>query len=620
MPPESASTITTATVVFQPDGQTISVPTGTRLSRASADANVHIDAPCGDRGICGKCRVHIVGKVSPLSPAESRYLSRQQIAEGWRLSCQTIILGDCTVTVPRTSLQIAVDGAGREIAVKPSVRKIHLEIPPADIVDATSAFSRLKTALQTPNLRAGRAALRSLAFALKSVDGVTAVLAGDELIAVEQGDTTAEQFGLAFDIGTTTVVGALVDLRDGREVAVAASLNEQSRFGADVISRIKLANEDPTGLDRLNERIVAVLNSLITRMVEQADARRDRIYEVTLVGNTCMHHLALGVHPGSLGEAPYVAVVQDAISLPAGEVGLDVLKSARVYFVPIIAGHVGADTVGVILSTGIHHSDDIRLAVDIGTNGESVLGSSTRMVACSTAAGPAFEGTSILHGMRASDGAIQEVRIDDDVTLNVIGGSFPTGICGTGLIDAVAELRLAGLIDENGRLCSREDAPEGTPPALRHRLIQDHGTRAFRLSPQGSMLVTLTQKDIRELQLAKAAIFAGIQILMRELGVTEADLAEIDLAGAFGSYIRPDSARTIGLIPNVPLDRVRSVGNAARVGARLALISSEARAEAEHIARTVEHQELFAREEFMEAFSNAMLFPELPLPDADQLG
>ena len=606
-----------ATVTFQPDGQTVTVPVGTRLSRAGADANAHIDAPCGDRGICGKCRVHVEGAVSALSPAEIRYVSRQQLAEGWRLACQITVLGDCTVSVPKTSLQIAVDGAGREIAVSPTVQKRHLAIPVADIADAASAYSRLRSALSIPTLRAGRTALRSLAFALESPDGVTTALIGDELLAVEAGDTTSECYGLAFDIGTTTVVGALVDLRDGREVAVAASLNEQSRFGADVISRIKLANEEATGLDRLNERIIAVLNSLITQMVEQADVRRDRIYEVTIVGNTCMHHLALGIHPGSLGQAPYAAVMQDAVSLPADDVGLSIYPAARVYFVPIIAGHVGADTVGVILSTGIHHSNDVRLAVDIGTNGESVLGSRARMVACSTAAGPAFEGTSILHGMRASAGAIQEVRIDGDVTLNVIGDTFPTGICGTGLIDSVAELRLAGLIDENGRLASREDAPAGTPPSLLHRLILDHGERAFRLSPQGSMLVTLTQKDIRELQLAKAAIYAGIQILMRELGVSESDLAEIDLAGAFGSYIRPDSARVIGLIPNVPLEKVRSVGNAARVGARLALISSVARSEAEAIARTVEHQELFASVDFMEEFTNAMLFPELPILVAD---
>ena len=605
------------TITFLPEGKAVSAPIGTRLSRAGADADAHIDAPCGDRGICGKCRVQVSGDVSPLAPAEIRYLSRQQIAAGWRLACQTTILGPCAVTVPKSALQIAVDGTGREIAVKPLVRKVHVEIPAADIADARSAFSRLRLVLSMPGLRAGRSALRSLASALASPDGVTTTLIGDEMLHVEIGDTTGACYGLAFDIGTTTVVGALVDLRSGREVAVAASLNEQARFGADVITRIKLANEDPKGLDRLNERILAVLNNLITQMVERSGVERPQIYEVTLVGNTCMHHLALGIHPGSLGEAPYAAVVQDPVALPAADVGLDINPAARVYFVPVIAGHVGADTVGVVLATGLHHADDIRLAVDIGTNGESVLGSAARLVACSTAAGPAFEGTSILYGMRASTGAIQEVHITDDIVLNVIGGIRPTGLCGTGLIDAVAELRQVGLIDENGRLATADDPPADVAPALLARLTTINGDRAFRLSEAGASLVALTQKDIRELQLAKAAIYAGIQILMSELGVRATDIAEIDLAGAFGSYIRPDSARAIGLVPNVSLDRIRSVGNAARVGARLALISVDARTEAETIARTVEHQELFARLDFMEEFTNAMLFPELPLSDVD---
>ncbi len=600
-----------AEVTFLPDGKTVRVPRGTTVNAAASLAGVFVDAPCGDRGVCGKCRVQVKGETGRLTLPEARYLARKLLDDRWRLGCQATVEGPCTVIIPKSTLQIAVEGLGEDVALQPNVRKAHVELPEASITAAHSAFTRLRSALAMPRLRVGAPALRSLGASLGTSDGVTATLVGDECVVVEAGDTSASCYGLAFDVGTTTVVGSLVDLRTGAELAVAASLNEQALYGADVISRIKLTMEDPDGLAKLHGRIVEVLNRLIDDLIRQTKVDRAHIYEATIVGNTCMHHLVLGVSPASLGQAPYAAVVQDAMVVPARDLDLGLSQHARVYMLPVIAGHVGADTVGVVLATGLHRADDVRLAVDIGTNGESVLGSRHGMVACSNAAGPAFEGTSIRFGMRATVGAIQGIRLDGDVHLSVVGRTAPVGICGSGLIDAVAELRLAGIVDENGRLAGPEDAPRGLPQALVDRLVTVDGERCFRLSPADGQPVYLTQRDIRELQLAKGAIFAGIQILKQQLGVKDDDIAEIGLAGAFGSYIRPDSAQVIGLIPKVPLERVRSVGNAARVGARLALISTTARAEAEQIARQVQHQELFARAEFLDEFMGAMLFPRL---------
>lgn len=609
----SDSAVDAVEVTFLPDAKTVRVPRGTRITAASSLAGVFVDAPCGDRGVCGKCRVQVKGELGHLTPAEAKYLSPSLLDEGWRLSCQATVQGPCTVSVPRSSLQIAVDGLGREIETRPNVRKEHVFVPEADLARAESALTRLRGALRLPHLIIGAAGLRALAstLALQNGAGLTVTLVGDECVTVEAGDTRGRSYGLAFDVGTTTVVGALIDLTTGLEVAVASGLNEQALHGADVISRVKLAREDPSGLAKLHDLIVGVLNRLVDDLVRATGVDRRDVYEVTVVGNTCMQHLVLGANPSSLGEAPYAAVVQDAVVVPAGDLRLNLGPSARVYLLPIIAGHVGADTVGVVLATGLHRSEEVRLAVDIGTNGESVLGSRRAMVACSNAAGPAFEGTSIRQGMRATTGAIQGVQIDGDVGLSVIEKVRPVGICGSGLIDAVAELRLVGIVDETGRMADPEHAPRHLPQALVDRLVAVDGERCFRLSSERGPLVVLSQRDVRELQLAKGAIFAGIQVLKQELGVADEDIAELSLAGAFGSYIRPDSAKTIGLIPDVPLDRVRSIGNAARVGARLALISTEARSEAEQIARTVAHQELFARDGFTDLFMEAMQFPSL---------
>ncbi len=601
-------------VTFLPDGKSVRVPAGTKILDAAAAAGVFIDAPCGDRGVCGKCRVRTEGSIADLTAAEAKYLSRQRSEQGWRLACQARVEGDAIIQVPRSAMQIAVAGEGDEVALEPNVQKAYLHLQAPTMEDARPYLTRLEAGLQEAGLDGADfdlEVLRALPRVLGTGDGLTAALVGRECIGLEPGDTRAQTYGVAFDIGTTTVVGSLVDLTTGREVAVAAGLNEQMLYGADVISRINLVINDPEGLEKLHRQILRVLNNLLDDLLRQSQVPRERIYEVTVVGNTCMHHLAMGVNPSSLALAPFTSVVPRPVAIAAGDLGLGVHPRALVYYLPVVAGHVGADTVGVILATGLHHSDRIRMAIDIGTNGEIMLGSRERLLACSTAAGPAFEGTQIRQGMRATVGAIERVYVGEDVEISVIGG--PTqeahGICGSGLIDAVAELLAAGVIDPSGRLRSREDLDGRASPALLDRCLEIDDGRAFRLSPAGAPLVALTQRDVRELQLAKGAIFAGIQILKRSLGVSDEDVEEIYLAGAFGSFIRPESAQAIGLIPNLPLDRVRAVGNAARIGARMALISLEARRQAERIGRHTEHVELFHSEAFQDEFMASMRFP-----------
>jgi uncharacterized 2Fe-2S/4Fe-4S cluster protein (DUF4445 family) len=597
-----------AAVSFWPDGQVANVVAGTPLLTAAAMAGVLIDAPCGDRGVCGKCKVRAARGLSALTEVERQRLLPEEREGGWRLACQARVVANAEVHVPRGALKIVQVGRDRPVPLNPNVRKVALTLSPPTVEDQRSHLSRLRDALARPEAGIGLGVIRRLAELLRGGMALTAVMAGDTVIAVEEGDTRAHAYGVAFDIGTTTVVGVLVDLTSGRELAVAADANEQLMYGADVISRINFAATDASGLQKLQQRIVAVLNRLIRALTEKAGVSAEWIYEATVVGNTCMSHLFLKLDPTALALAPYVAVSSEALVVKAGELGLHLGQEVPVYVLPNVASFVGSDTVAVVLATGMHQSKELKLAMDIGTNGEIVLGSRDGLVCCSTAAGPAFEGMQISCGMRGTDGAIERVFIADDVVVQVIGGGQPLGICGSGLIDALAELYRARLIDERGRMRDPRGADE-VGNGLGWRLSDDGGGRSFTLGDRNGATVALTQLDIRQLQLAKGAMQAGTAVLLRELGCTWDDVKEVYLAGAFGSYIRPESARAIGLLPSLPLEQLTPVGNAAMVGARLALTSVEARREAEEIARRMRHVELSAREDFQEAFMQGMSLP-----------
>ena len=438
----------------------------------------------------------------------------------------------------------------------------------------------------------------------------------NRIIAVESGDTTGQAFGVAIDIGTTTVVGYLLDLRTGKEIAVASALNGQTMYGGDLMSRIAFARQNEANVRQLHERIIVTLNGIFDDLIRQSGVDRQQIYEVAVAGNSCMCHLFLKISPAHLGVAPHVPVMREPCVTTAREIGLNIFPQARVVTLPLIAGFVGADTVGVMLATALHRRDRLTLAVDIGTNGEIVLGGKDRLIACSAAAGTAFEGAQITHGMRGASGAIDHVAINDDAQCHVLGGVPARGICGSGLVDAVAQMLDVGLLNQSGRILTPDEAERnGQPlsPNLRRRILAAQTQRAFVLldgdQTESGEPIIITQQDIRELQLAKGAIAAGIAVLLKHFRASKDDIAEILLAGAFGNYLDRQSAARIGLIPALPLERIRSVGNAAGLGAQMALLSGAVKHEAAQIARRTEHIALTDDPDFQAIFAEQMAFP-----------
>lgn len=417
--------------------------------------------------------------------------------------------------------------------------------------------------------------------------------------------STDKIFGVAVDIGTTTVVAKLIDMTNGQCLAIQAALNPQTRYGDDVISRINYAQTDDN-LAELHETIIDCINELTAKLCNQASIDTKQIYEMCVVGNTTMNHIFLKLPVRQLGQAPYKAFSVDAHDVPAAESGLQINPSGNIHTADNIAGFVGSDTTAVALAVDINSAQDLTLVVDIGTNGELVLGTADKLYAASCAAGPALEGARISCGSRAVEGAIQAVVVNDndDIDFDVIGNCPPHSICGSGLIDAVAVLLDLGIINQTGRFVEPEKLQDELPPANLSRIIEQGGQPAFRLADK----VILTQQDIRELQLAKAAIRAGIKLLQKKIGLEDDRLKQILLAGAFGNYIRRESALRIGLLPAVPLERIHFVGNAASSGAQMLLLSSQARTQAKELARKIEYIEIAHQPDFQTVFADFMLF------------
>jgi uncharacterized 2Fe-2S/4Fe-4S cluster protein (DUF4445 family) len=431
------------------------------------------------------------------------------------------------------------------------------------------------------------------------------------VIAVERGDTTAMKFGLAIDVGTTSVVTTLIELTSGEQLASVSSLNPQAVFGGDLMSRIAFAQFNPVNLRKLQTRIVGLLNQHVAEVCRTSGVLPKWIYKAVVVGNTCMHHLLLGIDPSHVGLAPYAPVMRHAAVLPARDVPLKIAPEGRVCLLPLVAGFVGADAVAVALATRLAETPVLRVAVDIGTNGEVLLGSRERLLACSAPAGPALEGAQIRHGMRGAQGAIDRVSVDHDVHVHTIGEAPALGICGSGLIDLLAGLLDAGVVDWTGLICV--EARESLPPALRDRVVMRGEERVFIVLRSGEAgargEITLTQDDVRQVQLAKGAIASGITMLLHVAGVPLERVEELLLAGGFGNYLSIPSAIRIGLIPALPPPRVRYVGNAASLGAQLCLLSEAERAHAETIAARTEHVSLAAHPDFEQIFVDSMNFP-----------
>jgi len=603
-------------IVVKPEGKRITVPSGVGFREALAGAGIPINTPCGGLGKCGKCLVQVIEGEFPVTDADRRYISPERLSQGYRLACQMKVTSDCVVFVPEETRirakRILSYGVEREVELDPQVRKIFLKLDGPTVEDNVSHSERIRRELGMEDLRFDHRALRDLHPILSENNfSATYVLDGETVISVEGGDTSGAILGMAFDIGTTTVVGKLFDLRTGEGLSYASAMNPQATFGEDVVSRINYAITDPNGLSRLQSKVVEVINMIISEACSQAGVTADQVYEVVAVGNTTMNHLLLGINPASLASSPYVPVVTDPIRVRASELGIRINRSGMLYTLPNIAGFVGSDTIGVILATGLMESGKIRLAIDIGTNGEIVVGSKERLISCSTAAGPAFEGARISQGMRAADGAIEGVMIEDGkVSVKVIGGVAPRGICGSGLFDAVAQLLMNGIVDPTGRILDPEELNGKVPRSLSRLIERDGSGNRFILVPAegGRREVALTQRDIREVQLAKGAISAGVRILLKDLGLDAGDIDEVLIAGAFGNYIRKEHAIRVGVIPPVPLEKVVFVGNAAAVGAQMALLSREVREKAVEAAEFTEYIELAGRPDFQAEFAEAMFF------------
>ena len=599
-------------VKYLPFERTTRVPPGTTLFSAAHWIGLPIDSTCGGRGTCGKCKVRVVGGRPDAETADHRLLRPAEIEEGWRLSCQARIYEDMTCEVPQLLRvpKAATMGLGRLVILDPNVRKVFLELSEPSLTDQRSDVVRLKDALieEGHDMVAGVAVMRTIPSVFREAEfRVTAVLAGEHLVAVEPGDTTGDSYGVAFDVGTTTVVGTLMNLRTGMAAAVLSTLNGQAPFGADVISRISHGMNGPDEIRELQAAVVATMNSIMASLYREAGVPPERTYEAVVVGNATMLHLLLGIDPSPLAVMPFTPAFMEPLNVLASEVGLDIHPRGYIQTLPALGAYVGADIVAGVLATSVVREDKLRVFVDVGTNGEIVLGSAQRALATAAPAGPAFEGSQIRCGMRATDGAIEGVRLGETVELQVIGGDIPAeGICGSGLVDAVAQLLLVGLLDHSGRMKTADDVP-GHP--LRERLIDVDGVRAFLLADG----VYLTQKDIRELQFAKGSIATGIKVLMDILGVETKDLDEVLLGGSFGSYLNPESAKIIGLVPPVDVDRIIAVGNSAGEGAKIALLSYRERQVAFEMPSRIEYIELSGRTDFNDAFVSVLGFPHLEL-------
>jgi len=604
---------------------TLHAESGSNLMECLNRAGLMEGSECGGRGVCGKCAVKVLsGEFTPAKEGED--ISRL-CGKGEVLACRCLIRGEAVIEL----------GSGRDDVQRklhmpkladeadlnhPPVSKIVIEMDAPTLQDQLSDLERVLAKLPK-GTRFAPGVLASLPSTLRGANfAVTCVLIGDELAAVESGDTLAEKYGFVIDIGTTTVAVYLVDMTTGKAIDAEGIANPQRVYGADVISRITAAGQ-PGGLEKLQRLMLEGLSEAMDKMLVRSGRSAQHIYTAVVVGNTTMSHLFLGVDPANLALAPFIPCYRPSVTLKGKSLGLPMLPEGYVHVLANISGYVGSDTLGVIMATRLWEQEGVSLAVDIGTNGEIILGSKDWILACSAAAGPAFEGAHIEQGMRAGEGAVEKVSLEDDtVTLGVIGKAAPQGLCGSGLIDAVAELIRTGLITKTGSFITDKDKGFSQPLASRLRVTASN-IREFVLAWQGeygnTRDIVITQKDIRELQLAKAAIAAGIEILLNEVQIKASQVDRLYLAGAFGNYLDRNNAVVLGLFPGIPVDKIIPVGNAAAKGAGLCLLSAEHRNTSDRIAKLVKPVELSAHPDFNTFWIRALNFPKIA-PQANEGG
>ena len=637
-------------VVFTPSGRRGRFPVGTPVLKAARSLGVDIDSVCGGRGICGRCQVLVsegefskhgltskIAHLSPVGKVEKDYCSTQPLAEGRRLSCSAQVLGDVVIDVPSSSQVhkqvVRKEAEAHDVHLDPLIRLHYVDVQQPDMHDPSGDLRRLEDALEfewrLTDLACDVIVLQQLQKALRDGDWkvTVAVHAGKQIVAVWPG-FRENAYGLAVDVGSTTIAAHLCHLASGEVVASAGLMNPQIRFGEDLMSRVSYVMMNPGGEKEMTAAVREALNTLAADVAAQAGITPQDILEATFVGNPIMHHLLLGIDPTELGGAPFALATDRAITLWAIEIDFAIHRNARIYVLPCIAGHVGADTAGVLLAERPDLSDQITLVVDVGTNAEIVLGNNQRMLACSSPTGPAFEGAQISCGQRAAPGAIERVRVDP-VTLEprfkVIGsdiwsdqpgfaesiaGSGVTGVCGSGIIEVLAEMYLAGIIRFDGTI-------DGALAARSPRVQADGRTFSYELykASGDAPALKIMQNDVRAIQLGKAALYAGVRLLMERMGIESVD--RIRLAGAFGSHIDVKYAMVLGMIPDCKLENVSSAGNAAGTGARIALLDQRSRKDIEQLVRRVEKIETAVEPRFQEFFVEAMAIPHLSAPFAN---
>lgn len=624
------------TVVFQPSGVRGRVEDGATILEASRQMGADIESICGGKGTCGKCRVKIeegyfpkyginssIASVATKSEASQKFLNKQQLRQNYRLACQTRVHGDVVVFVPEESRQgqqvVRKEATVRDIRLKPAVRKYYIELKPATLHDNLGDFERLQAGLaekfKLRGLTIDYPALLSLQNTVRTGKWKVTVSVWNkkEIIDIESGQVK-KSYGLAVDIGTTTVAGYLCDLTTGEILATNAMMNPQVAYGEDVMSRISYAVKGKDGLKQLYQAIIKGLNQVAARAAARADIKRSDIIDMAVVGNTCMHHIFLHIDPRHLGKTPFPPSVHHSLDIKARDLGLRIAPGAYVHVLPIEAGFVGADNVGVLIAEEPYNQDEMLLVIDIGTNGELILGNRHKLLSSSCATGPAFEGAEIRHGMRAAPGAIEKLKIDPEtkeVQFGVIGNKRwntedknigARGICGSGILDVAAQMFLAGIIDKSGRFNNGLRSSR-----LRRNANEPEFVIAWAKETATGRDIVICQKDIRAIQLAKGAMYSGAKIMMNRLGISKID--RVILAGAFGSYIDKESAAVIGLFPDCDPENVYAVGNAAGDGARMALLNTDKRKEADIMARQVEYVELTVAPGFNKTFTQALTFP-----------
>lgn len=614
---------TLATVRLQPLGKHITIPIGVTILEATRSAGIQLTSACGGEANCGQCRVIVPsGSVSPLNEDEIFLLSKEDQRNGYRLACCTRILSNIVVHIPKESLEseqrLQIESNLRTIPPQPFIRAIPLQLSPPTLEDPRADFSRLRQELEgkvnLSNLTAPLGVLQNLPQQLRQTKWrPTVFLRQAEVIGLLPMDS--RPLGLAVDLGTTKIAATLVDLESGEDIATAGAPNPQISYGEDVVSRLNYVHKNTAGGEQLSKLARKAINDLSAELVQKANARPEQIAEACIVGNTAMLHLLLQLPVHQLALSPYVAAVCDALDIPAPELELPIAAGAKVHIPPLIGGYVGADHVAMVLATDLDQSPKISLGIDIGTNTEISLRTPgiPFLTAVSCASGPAFEGAHIRHGMRAASGAIEKVRIDSHgISYITVNHEPPIGICGSGILDAIAALYQQGILDKNGRFQPQHQNVREGENGLEFLLVPAHQSGSGRE-------ITLSQKDVNEIQLAKGAIQAGMQILLESTQTPPESVEEVIIAGAFGSYINIESAQAIGLFPHLPNAKFRQVGNAAATGAKWMLISRSARQRAQEIARRTRYLELTSFPKFNRTFALSMLFPPLTNPIAGAL-